>query len=289
MFHFRILSCSDLPIKDANGLIDSYVVIETKGKDQKPRPGGKTKVVKNNLNPTYPDQVFDIPSDDCYTIKFTVMDQDPFRDDMACWIKIKVPSLFARLGEKITKEMVVINPEHHPNCHPMITFMVELEGNLAEDYPEQAPPPPPEPAKPKVEPVTFEQVNDGNKYFFNILILKPDEKKYWFSENQNLPAFVKKDGDKYTVDAEGQGNLIVVPVIRTQTAFKKANLQVKANDVTLQQELKYRGEWLMNQALLLPTKEVKKFKPVHRNNWETNKWIASLPEELAPKGDYQEF
>lgn len=287
MFHFKIISCKDLPRKDANGLIDSYVVIETKGKENKARPGGKTKVVQNDLNPVYPDQTFDIPSDNCYTVKFTVMDEDVLKDDMACWIKIKVPSLMTRLGDKITKEMLVKNPEHHPNCRPAITFMVTLDGDLASDHPAKdaqvAIPP-----KPKYEPLVIEPVKDHNIYVYNILVLDPENKKYYFSENPTVPSFIKKEGDKYTIDHNGR-KLIVIPVFRTTRDFKKTVLKVKTNDLTLEQTLIYRGEWLMDKALNLPSKEIKQIHPFQRNQYNTQNWVSLLPEQIKPAGEYTAY
>lgn len=292
-FHFRIISCKDLPIKDANGSIDSYVVLETKGKDNKPRKMGRTKTVQNNLNPVYPEQVIDVPSDDCYTVKFTVFDEDVLKDDTACWIKIKVASLMTKLGDKLTKEMLVKNPENHPNCHASITFIVTLDGDLDSSHPGKkvkpsasataiAPLP-----KPK-EIMVVEPIPDHNKYDFDILVLDPENKKFYFSESARIPYWITKDGDKYTIDPEDR-NLIIVPIFRTLREFSKTVLQVRCNDLVLRQDLIYRGEWLMNQALLLPSKLIKQFKPLHRNNHGTNKWIALLPDELAPKGNYTEW
>ncbi|EAY01026.1 C2 domain containing protein [Trichomonas vaginalis G3] len=178
MFHFRIISCKDLPIKDADGKIDSYVILETKGKDNKPRKRGKTKVVPNNLNPVYPEEIFDVPADDCYTVKFTVMDEDVFKDDTACWIKIKVSSLISRLGDKLTKEMLVKNPENHPGVHSMITFIVTLDGELASDHPGKAYLPRAKPALEmphtrRAEIILIGTMPDQNLYDFDILVVQP--------------------------------------------------------------------------------------------------------------------
>ncbi|EAY01027.1 hypothetical protein TVAG_295610 [Trichomonas vaginalis G3] len=106
---------------------------------------------------------------------------------------------------------------------------------------------------------------------------------------EHKPNFIQRFDDRFIIDQEGVGPLIVFPVYRTLREFSKTKLQVRVNELILSQELIYRGEWLMDKVLYLPQKTVKQFTPVHRNNYRTESWIHLLPQDVLPPGPYSPF
>ena len=307
-----ILNAHDLIPSDLGGKTDSYCVIGLlkgdKRQDKEPRQLiGKTAVVENNLNPDYPDNVFELPMEPSQRIYIDVYDEDPGKDDRTCGLKATIADLLRGPPgpHKVTFPLKKKGIYKVKSQNPYIELLVQPPerpripiGDIVQHKDQY------EPFEGEIEEIAKKnrgkkkekdnhakfECKGQTKYTYHLLVVDIDEKDFWVTDKE-VPPFVEKEDDyDYEFHAMDK-NLLIVPFIQTPDDFKAGDeWEFELGDFEVEE-----NQWLLGESTIAVVRleggEFKLLKDaplVHRKNYTNQQWVEAFPESILPKAEYHE-